>query len=60
MKNNSNDSYGGALCGVSGIHCASGDWRQPYADYLVQYLKFYKEGGIDIDYLGFLNEPDLM
>lgn len=60
MKNNSNDSHGGALCGVSGIYCASGDWRPAYADYLVQYLKYYQQEGIDIDYVGFLNEPDLM
>lgn len=59
MKNNSNDSYGGSLCGVTDIECSTGDWRQAYADYLVQYLKFYKEEGIGIDYVGFLNEPDL-
>lgn len=59
MKNNSNDSYGGYLCGVSGIHCPTGDWRQAYADYLVQYLKYYQQEGIPIDYVGFLNEPDL-
>ena len=59
MKNNSNDSYGGYLCGVTGIECATGDWRQAYANYLVQYLKFYEQEGISIDYVGFLNEPDL-
>ena len=59
MKNNSNDSYGGYLCGVSGIDCPSGDWRQAYANYLVQYLRFYEQEGISIDYVGFLNEPDL-
>jgi O-glycosyl hydrolase len=59
MKNNSNDSYGGYLCGVIGIECPTGDWRQAYANYLVQYLKFYVQSGISIDYVGFLNEPDL-
>lgn len=59
MKNNSNDSYGGYLCGVSGIECTTGDWRQAYADYLVQYLKYYEQEGVNIDYVGFLNEPDL-
>lgn len=59
MKNNSNENYGGYLCGVTDIDCASGDWRQAYANYLVQYLKFYEEEGISIDYVGFLNEPDL-
>lgn len=59
MKNNSDDSYGGYLCGVPGIECESGDWRQAYADYLVQYLKHYEEEGIHVDYVGFLNEPEL-
>lgn len=59
MKNNSNDDYGGYLCGVTGIECSTGDWRQAYANYLVQYLKFYEQEGISIDYVGFLNEPDL-
>ncbi|KAI6868741.1 hypothetical protein KC343_g4428 [Hortaea werneckii] len=59
MKNNSNENYGGYLCGVTGIDCDGEDWRQAYADYLVKYLMFYKEEGIHIDYVGFLNEPDL-
>ncbi|RMY91595.1 hypothetical protein D0864_06049 [Hortaea werneckii] len=59
MKNNSNENYGGYLCGVTGIDCDGEDWRQAYADYLVQYLMFYKQEGIHIDYVGFLNEPDL-
>jgi O-glycosyl hydrolase len=59
MKNNSHDSNGGYLCGVSGINCTTGDWRQPYADYLVQYLKFYRNEGIPVNQIGFLNEPDL-
>ncbi|KAK4499809.1 hypothetical protein PRZ48_007995 [Zasmidium cellare] len=59
MKNNSNDSNGGYLCGVSGIECSSGDWRQAYADYLLQYFKYYEAEGVAIDYVGFLNEPDL-
>ncbi|KAF2168809.1 glycoside hydrolase family 30 protein [Zasmidium cellare ATCC 36951] len=59
MKNNRNDSNGGYLCGVSGIECETGDWRQTYANYLIQYLKYYREEGVAIDYVGFLNEPDL-
>ena len=59
VKNNGSDSYGGHLCGVTGTEYATGDWRQAYANYLVQYLRFYKQEGIDIDYVGFLNEPDL-
>lgn len=59
MKNNTSDDYGGYLCGVRGISCPTGDWRQAYANYLVQYLKFYEQEGIHIDVVGFLNEPDL-
>lgn len=59
MKNNTSDDYGGYLCGVSGINCPTGDWRQAYANYLVQYLRFYEQEEIDINFVGFLNEPDL-
>jgi O-glycosyl hydrolase len=59
MKTNNNDANGGSLCGVSGASCTSGDWKQAYADYLVQYLTYYKEVGVGITHLGFLNEPDL-
>jgi len=59
MKTNGNDANGGSLCGVSGATCSSGDWKQAYADYLVQYVKFYAAENITITHLGFLNEPDL-
>lgn len=59
MKTNNNDANGGSLCGVSGASCSSGDWKQAYADYLVQYITYYKGVGVDVTHLGFLNEPDL-
>ncbi|KAF2093669.1 putative endo-1,6-beta-D-glucanase BGN16.3 precursor [Rhizodiscina lignyota] len=59
MKDNGTENFGGHLCGVTGTHCKTGDWRQAYANMLVQYIRFYAEEGIKIDYLGFLNEPDL-
>lgn len=58
MKVNGTDTNGGALCGLQGATCASGDWREAYARYLVQYTKFYQREGIRIDELGFTNEPD--
>jgi glucuronoarabinoxylan endo-1,4-beta-xylanase len=58
MKDNGTDIQGGTLCGVVGTSCASGDWRQAYANYLVQYLKFYRQEGIRITDIGFTNEPD--
>ncbi|KAI1074370.1 glycoside hydrolase family 30 protein [Whalleya microplaca] len=58
MKTNNNENNGGYLCGTPGHTCSSGDWRQAYADLLVQYVKYYNELGLPITHLGFLNEPD--
>ena len=57
-ENAGTDTYGGYLCGVTNTSCATGDWRQSYANKLVKYLQDYQSKGITIDYLGFLNEPD--
>lgn len=60
MKTNGVDYNGGTLCGVPNGTCTNGDdWRQAYADYLVQYLQFYRDAGIQITHVGFLNEPDI-
>ncbi|GAA4618789.1 glycoside hydrolase family 30 beta sandwich domain-containing protein [Actinoallomurus liliacearum] len=59
MKTNGTDANGGTLCGLQGTDCASGDWRQAYANYLVQYARFYRREGIRITDLGFTNEPDI-
>ncbi|KAI1451551.1 glycoside hydrolase family 30 protein [Annulohypoxylon moriforme] len=58
MKTNGNEVNGGTLCGVSGTNCRSGDWRQAYANYLVQYVKYYAEAGVPVTRIGFLNEPE--
>ncbi|KAI0430452.1 glycoside hydrolase family 30 protein [Xylaria sp. FL1042] len=58
MKTNNNENNGGTLCGVPGANCQSGDWRQAFADYLVQYVKYYAEAGVPVTRLGFLNEPE--
>lgn len=57
MKTVGTDDNGGLLCGVRGSNC-SADWRQAYADYLVQYVKFYQQEGINVSMLGAYNEPD--
>lgn len=57
FKNIGTEVDGGFICGVRGTHCTT-DWRQAYADYLVQYVKFYQQQGIKIDLLGAWNEPD--
>lgn len=59
MKTNDDDNNGGTLCGVTGATCASGDWRQAYANYLIQYLKDYQADGLPVEYVGFENEPNL-
>jgi len=58
MKTNNNENNGGTLCGVTGANCQSGDWRQAFADYLVQYVKYYGEAGVPVTRIGFLNEPE--
>ena len=59
MKTNGDDSNGGTLCGLPGAVCTSGDWREAYANYLIQYVHFYAQEGIKITDLGFTNEPEI-
>jgi O-glycosyl hydrolase len=59
MKTNNSETYGGYLCGVWNTSCESGDWRQSYADKIVKYIQDYEDEGVHIDYVGFLNEPDI-
>ncbi|KZW01382.1 glycoside hydrolase [Exidia glandulosa HHB12029] len=58
MKTNGVETNGGLLCGVSGASCASGDWRQAYANMIVQYIKYYQQSNVTITHVGFLNEPE--
>jgi O-glycosyl hydrolase len=59
MKTNDSVDNGGTLCGVPGATCSSGDWRQAYANYLVQYAKDYAADGINLTYVGPENEANL-
>jgi O-glycosyl hydrolase len=59
MKTNGATSGGGAVCGTPGATCSSGDWRQAYANYLVQYAKDYAAAGVPLSYLGPENEANL-
>ena len=59
MKTNDSAINGGTVCGVPGASCNSGDWRQAYADYLVQYAKDYAAAGIPLSYVGPENEANL-
>ncbi|KAJ7203269.1 glycoside hydrolase [Mycena pura] len=58
MKTTGTDANGGTLCGVTNSACASGDWKQAYANFLTQYIKFYQQSGVNITHVGFLNEPE--
>jgi O-glycosyl hydrolase len=59
MKTNDSPDNGGTLCGVPGASCASGDWRQAYANYLTQYAKDYAAAGVPLSYVGPENEADI-
>jgi O-glycosyl hydrolase len=59
MKTNDSVDNGGTLCGVPGASCASGDWRQAYANYLTQYAKDYAAAGIRLSYVGPENEANI-
>src|SRR5215472_7304760 len=59
MKTNGSASGGGAVCGTPGASCSSGDWRQAYANYLVQYAKDYAAAGVPLSYIGPENEANL-
>jgi O-glycosyl hydrolase len=59
MKTNDSAINGGTVCGVPGASCPSGDWRQAYADYLVQYAKDYAAAGVPLTYVGPENETTI-
>jgi O-glycosyl hydrolase len=59
MKTNDSTDNGGTLCGVPSATCSSGDWRQAYANYLVQYAKDYSAAGVPLTYVGPENEANL-
>ena len=50
----------GVVRGMPGTSPDLGDWRRSFADYLLQYVRFYAQSGVRITDLGFANEPDLL
>ena len=58
MKTNDSPFHGGTVCGVPGARCKRGDWRQAYANYLVQYAKDYAASGVPLTYVGPENEAN--
>jgi glucuronoarabinoxylan endo-1,4-beta-xylanase len=59
MLSNGSDTGGGVLRGLPGASADGEDWRAAYAEYLLQYVRFYRDEGIEITDLGFVNEPDI-
>jgi glucuronoarabinoxylan endo-1,4-beta-xylanase len=59
MKTNGSNINGGSLCGTAGATCSSGDWRQAYANYLVQDARFWSSAGLTPSAIDFVNEPSL-
>jgi glucuronoarabinoxylan endo-1,4-beta-xylanase len=50
----------GSLCGLTDAACDGGaNWAEAYTDYLLQYVRFYREQHIPIAALGFSNEPEV-
>ena len=58
MKTNDSPFHRGTVCGVPGASCKSGDWRQAFANYLLQYAKDYAAAGIPLAYVGPENEAN--
>jgi glucosylceramidase len=59
MKTNGDTDNGGQICGMPGATaCATGDWRQAYANFVVQYAQFYHQAGIPVTDINFVNEPN--
>ena len=59
MKTNNSAINGGAVCGLSGATCSSGNWVQAYANYLKQYAADYTAAGDPLTYIGPENEANL-
>ena len=59
MKTNDETANGGAVCGMSGATCSSGNWEQAYANYLKQYAADYAAAGDPLTYVGPENEANL-
>lgn len=59
MLTNGSDVGGGTLRGLPGTPTDGADWRAAYAEYLLRFVRFYRDEGIEITDLGFTNEPDI-
>jgi O-glycosyl hydrolase len=58
MKTNGK-AVGGHLCGLVSTDCHGANWTTAFAEYLLQYVRFYRGLRVFIGWLGFENEPDI-
>jgi len=52
--------YDGLIRGMRGTGAEAGDWRAAYAEYLLQYVRYYAAHGVDITDLGIAHQPDVL
>jgi len=55
FKTTGREAGGGFICGVRRSNCTQ-DWREAYADYLIEYVRQYQQKGINTYLLGAYNE----
>jgi glucosylceramidase len=55
FKTTGQEAGGGFICGVRRSNCTQ-DWREAYADYLIEYVRQYQQKGINTYLLGAFNE----
>jgi len=55
FKTTGQEAGGGYICGVRRSNCTH-DWREAYADYLIEYVRQYQQKGISTYLLGAYNE----
>ena len=55
FKTTGQEAGGGFICGVRRSNCTQ-DWREAYADYLIEYVRQYQQKGISTYLLGAFNE----
>jgi glucosylceramidase len=60
MLHERTDAPGYLVGGMAGTPAAAGDWRSAFAGYLLRYVRFYADSGVQITHLGFADEPDLL
>ena len=59
FKTTGSEAGGGYICGVRRSNCTY-DWREAYANYLIEYVRMYQQRGINVSLLGAYNESVIL